>query len=83
MLFDLTFKEICANNAKNSRETFDVKEQRLTGTEAEDFKDLDPHHHKVKNKWKKTHNNMINAIKEAKKNRPPTALANIEVKMVT
>ena len=60
-----------------------MKEQRLTGTEAEDFKEVNPNHHKVKNKWKKTHNNMINAIKDAKKNRPPTALANIEVKMVT
>lgn len=77
------FKEICSKNAKATRETFDVKEQRLIGTDAENFKDVDTHHHKVKNKWKKTHNNMINAIKEAKKNRPPTALANIEVKMVT
>ena len=49
----------------------------------EDFKDVDPHHHKVKNKWKKTHTNMISAIKEAKKNRPPTAMANIDVKIVT
>ena len=55
----------------------------MTGTEAEDFKDVDPHHHKVKNKWKKTHTNMISAIKEAKKNRPPTAMANIDVKIVT
>ena len=61
----------------------DDNDVRLTGTEAEDFKDVDPHHHKVKNKWKKTHTNMISAIKEAKKNRPPTAMANIDVKIVT
>ena len=76
-------KEICANNAKNARGTFDDKEQRLKGTDAEAYKDVSVRDHKVKNKWKKTHSNMINAIKEAKKNRPPTAMANIDVHIVT
>ena len=76
-------QEVCAKNAKNTRDTFDVREQRLDGTEAEAFKGVDTNHHKVKNKWKKTHSSMINAIKEAKKNRPPTAMANIDVQIVT
>ena len=80
---ELFSQEVCAKNAKNTRDTFDVKEQRLIGTDAEAFKDVDPEHHKIKNKWKKTHSSMINAIKEAKKNRPPTALANIDVQIVS
>ena len=57
------------------------REQSLADAEA--YKDVDPEHHKIKNKWKKTHSSMINAIKEAKKNRPPTALANIDVQIVS
>merc|ERR1712126_54299 len=75
-------KDICKSNAKNTRETFDVKEQRLDGTDAEAFKDVEPANIKAKNKWKKTHSNMINAIKEAKKNRPPTAMNDINVHIV-
>ena len=77
------FQDICKANSKNTRDTFDVKEQRLDGTDAEAFKDVEPASIKAKNKWKKTHSNMINAIKEAKKNRPPTAMKDINVQLVT
>ena len=76
-------QEICSNNAKNTREAFDTKEQRLIGTDAEAFKDVKTSNHRIKNKWKKTHTNMINAIKEAKKNRPDTAAPDINVHIVT
>ena len=67
-------KEICSKTNK-ARDAFDVKEQRLEGTEAEAYKDVRTSSSKTiaKDKWKKTHNNMMSAIKEAKKNRPPTA----------
>ena len=66
------------------RDAFDVKEQRLVGTEAEAFKNIDPTSKTIaKDKWKKTHNNMMSAIKEAKKNRPPTAQPpDVSVQMV-
>ena len=52
-------KEICAKTTK-PRDAFDVKEQRLEGTEAEAYKDIDSSSKRIaKDKWKKTHNNMM------------------------
>ena len=55
----LIVQEICAKTTK-PRDAFDVKEQRLVGTEAEAYKDIDSTSKTIaKDKWKKTHNKYL------------------------
>ena len=45
------------------RDTFDVKEQRLEGTEAEAYKNIDSSSKTIaKDKWKKTHNKCEQSV---------------------
>merc|ERR1712050_289658 len=76
-------KDICEKTTTKEREAFDVREQRLDGTEAIKYKDIEPNLNVEKADWKKTHTNMMSAIKEAKKTRPPSAKKqDIEVQIV-
>eukprot|EP00090_Calanus_glacialis_P027742 TRINITY_DN43997_c0_g1_i2.p2 TRINITY_DN43997_c0_g1~~TRINITY_DN43997_c0_g1_i2.p2 ORF type:complete len:124 (+),score=51.94 TRINITY_DN43997_c0_g1_i2:292-663(+) len=76
-------KVICEKTTAKEREAFDVREQRLDGTEAIKYKDVEPNLNVEKADWKKTHINMMSAIKEAKKTRPPSAKKQeIEVQIV-
>merc|ERR1719464_2343425 len=80
-----THKEICKKTSSKDVKPVDMQEKRLAGTEAEQFKDVDVNVDVKKGDWKKTHDSMIDAIKEAKKTRPPSAkktMEDIEVQIV-
>merc|ERR1712223_1261680 len=64
-------KEICAKTSAKDVKPFDVRDKRLEGTEAEQFKDVDIN--TKKGDWKAKHDSILDAIKEAKKTRPPSA----------
>ena len=97
----MCFQEICKKTSSKDVKPVDMQEKRLAGTEAEQFKvsvlkldqiDIEPYFQDVdvnvdvkKGDWKKTHDSMIDAIKEAKKTRPPSAkktMEDIEVQIV-
>merc|ERR1711936_246234 len=77
-----THKEICAKTSSKDVKPFDVRDKRLEGTEAEQFKDVDVDVNIMKGDWKAKHDSMLDAIKEAKKTRPPSAKKDIEVQIV-
>merc|ERR1712018_193669 len=77
-----THKEICAKTSSKDVKPFDVRDKRLEGTEAEQFKDVDVDVNTKKGDWKAKHDSMLDAIKEAKKTRPPSAKKDIEVQIV-
>ena len=65
---------------------FNVAEQRIEGTEAEKYKNVMGKTLTSKDlsrrgrQWKKQHNDMISALKSAKKApRPPSAMENIKI----
>ena len=65
---------------------FDVAEQRIEGTEAEQYKDAmgktltGQHFNRRGSEWKQQHEDMISALKAAKKApRPPSAMENIKI----
>ena len=68
---------MCEKNCANKkREAFDVQAQRITGTEAEQYKDIIKNNTsscdadalaKKKGDWKKQHEEMIEAVKMAKR----------------
>ena len=69
--------QVCDNLAVKKREVFDVTEMRIEGTLAADYKDQITEVEKKKNdgEWRKQHEDMINAIREAKKGpRPASAM---------
>ena len=77
---------MCAKQKNKKRDVFDVAEQRIEGTEAEQYKDimsttLSSKHISNRGKdWKKQHEDMITALKVAKKSqRPPSAMDNIQI----
>merc|ERR1712045_434018 len=75
-------KEICAKTSAKDVKPFDVRDKRLEGTEAEQFKDVDVDINTMKGDWKAKHDSILDAIKEAKKTRPPSAKKDIEVQIV-
>lgn len=69
--------EVCAKQQAKKREVFDMSERRLEGTLAEDYKDkiTEVEKRKDRGEWKKKHEDMIEAIRAAKKGpRPASAL---------
>ncbi|XP_059083473.1 zinc finger C2HC domain-containing protein 1B-like [Tigriopus californicus] len=74
--------EVCAKTAQKDRGIFDVQEQRLKGTEAEDLKDeiANMEVTRVGSSWKEKREKQVLHMREAKKhNRPVSALDNIEI----
>ena len=66
---------MCGNLQSKKREPFDISEQRIEGTVAADYKDQIKAEKKENGgEWRKQREEMLNAIKEAKKSqRPNTA----------
>ena len=65
--------QVCEKNSTNKkREAFDVQAQRITGTEAEQFKDIIQSQEpqglvKKKGDWKEQHERMIEEVRMAKR----------------
>lgn len=68
--------KVCESTHNKKREVFDVDKQRIEGTEAEEFmNERNDNLEAPKIDWKKNHEDMIKAIREAKKGpRPASAL---------
>ncbi|XP_023334315.1 zinc finger C2HC domain-containing protein 1B isoform X1 [Eurytemora carolleeae] len=76
-------KEICMKTTTKEREAFDVREQRLDGTEAVNYKDVEVDTEIKKADWKKTHRDIINQIKAAKRDRPASGKREPEIEILT
>ena len=66
--------QVCQNLQNKKREVFDMHGKRIEGTIAADYKDKTPEvveKGKNSSEWRKQHEKMISAIREAKKNGPP------------
>ena len=66
--------QVCQNLQNKKREVFDMHGKRIEGTIAADYKDKTPEvveKGKNSSEWRKQHEKMISAIREAKKNAPP------------
>ena len=64
---------MCETLKVNKRGEFDVQGQRIEGTLAEEYKGkIQDVEHKERTEWRKQHEEMKAAIKQAKKTRPKT-----------
>ena len=71
--------QVCQNLQTKKRDVFDMTEKRIEGTVAAEYKDqISEVEKKDRKEWRKQHEDMISAIREAKKagaaaGRPSTA----------
>jgi hypothetical protein len=67
----------------NKRETFDISEQRIEGTVAENFKDqITDVEKKDHTEWRKQHEDMLEAIKKAKKQPRPASASDPPIQLI-
>ena len=67
--------QVCQNLQNKKREVFDMHGKRIEGTIAAEYKgkviEVDKGKKENNSEWRKQHEEMITAIRQAKKNAPP------------